>query len=126
MQRDLEIAVQNIHDAYGDESAFYWLRSFVTLVGTAQYMADRPGTHTLETLMQACSEQQQDALYFRAPMDTAITRDHCWEWVLKAGEIRLMLHAEWRGDWDELGIMEACRLYAGAMREGRPIVIQQR
>ena len=133
MQRDLEILMQNIHDAYcahtecDRDAAFFWLRSFVTLVGTAQFVIDCQETLTLETLLQRCSDQQHDTLYFRAEPSTVITRQHCTEWILKAGEIRLLLHGEWHGDWDGLNIMEACRLYENALREANsPIVLCMR
>ena len=121
---DLQMLMRCIHESYcahtecDRDAAFFWLRSFVTLVGTASFFVQWPKPVTLQQLLQSSSHQQHDALFFRTEVhETLLEQKHFTEWLLKAGEIRLLLHSEWGGEWEELNIMHACSMYETILRE---------
>ena len=125
----LELQVQNICDAYCEDlreknhDAFMWISSFVILVGTATF--DWPVGTTMLSIMDNSSQQQREALYFSGA-DESLTMCDRAEWLMRAGEIRLMLHEGWAGNWDALNIMDACRAYREALGENRAFTLMQR
>ena len=129
MLRELELQVQNICDAYCDDlrgptqDAFMWISSFVILVGTATF--DWPEGTTMQSIMENSSQQQREALHCADEGEFLTMRQRA-EWLMRAGEIRLMLHEGWAGNWDALNIMDACGAYKQALEENRSLVLTQR
>ena len=126
--RDLELQVQNICDAYCEDlrgptqDVFTWISSFVILVGAATF--DWPDGTTIGSIIGNSSQQQRDALHC-ASLDERqpLTMHDRAEWLMRAGEIRLMLHEGWIGDWDALNIMDACRAYNQALEENKTFTL---
>jgi len=125
----LELQVQNICDAYCEDGhkpdAFMWISSFVILVGAATF--DWPSGTTMQSIMENSSQQQREALHCADVNESQpLTMCDRAEWLMRAGEIRLMLHEGWAGNWDALNIMDACRAYREALGENRAITLMQR
>jgi len=129
--RDIELQVQNIHETYCDDlrspsqDTFMWISSFVILVGTAIF--DWPAETTIQDIMENSSQQQCDALHcIDSDGQQSLSMCHRAEWLMRAGEIRLMLHEGWSGNWDALNIMSASRAYAMGLEETRGFTLTQR
>jgi hypothetical protein len=100
------------------DDSYYWLRSHVTLVAAATALRGHLGTLTYADMIGRCSEDQAKALAFSVD-DPArlLTEADLHEWLMKAGEIRLILHAGWGGRWDHLAVHGAYDAFADHMRE---------
>jgi hypothetical protein len=129
--RELEIQVQNICDAYCEDTrgptldVFMWISSFVILVGTATF--DWPAGTTIEDILDSSSQQQREALRCTDSEECQpLTMRHRAEWLMRAGEIRLMLHEGWIGDWETLNIMHACSAYSVALQENMLFILAPR
>jgi hypothetical protein len=127
--RELELRVQNICEAYCEDlrgptqDAFMWISSFVILVGTATF--DWPEGTTMQSIMENSSQQQREALHCADEGEFLTMRQRA-EWLMRAGEIRLMLHEGWAGNWDALNIMDACGAYTEALGETRAFTLTHR
>jgi hypothetical protein len=129
--RELELQVQNICDAYREDArgptldAFMWISSFVILVGTAMF--NWPAETTIKEILESGSQQQREALHCSDSDEfQLLTMAHRAEWLMRAGEIRLMLHEGWIGDWDTLNIMDACNAYGNILEKHRQFTLAQR
>jgi hypothetical protein len=100
------------------DDSYYWLRSHVILVAAATTLRGQLGTLTYAAMIARCSEDQAKALAFSVGDPTRLlTEADLHEWLMKAGEIRLILHAGWGGRWDHLAVHGAYQAFADHMRE---------
>ena len=97
------------------EDSYFWLRAHLVLVAAARFVTDSPLPYS--TLLALCPPDYQAALAFTTDHpDRFLTADDVAEWMLKAGEIRLVLHSGWGGVWDAEGTRAAYRAFEDDLR----------
>ena len=107
MQNDLEIRFCNMHALYMQhstedaEDVLEWMWSFLILSSTAVYIIERPPDlpPTKHDISLCC---YLDSLTSPEHVPLPWTKKHAYEWLMKAGELRLWLNDSWTGQWNVL------------------------
>jgi len=126
MQEAFEKRICDVHALYMQHSTrdpddtLEWMWSFLVLSGTAIYIIERPPDTPLT---------KEEASLFRYLNDVTPLEDvtppwkikDAFEWLLKAGELRLWLQDGWDGQWEVLRMNELTRDYITIIQESQKI-----
>ena len=120
MQELFEKRFCDIHTLYMQHSkkdpddVLQWMWSFVVLSGTAMYIIERPADTPPTKEELSLYRYLNDV----TPMESVTppwTKLDAYEWLLKAGELRLWLQDEWDGRWGALEMDALTRDYIAVL-----------
>jgi len=97
------------------DDVLQWMWSFVVLSGTAIYIIERPAD-TPPTKDEISLYKYLNDVTPLSSIKPPWTNDDAFEWMLKAGELRLWLQDEWNGQWDALGMDALTREYVAIIK----------
>jgi hypothetical protein len=120
-QEAFEVRFCDLHTNYmkysseDPDDVLEWLWSFLVLSGTAIYILERPPdippTNSESTL---CS--YLDNVTPLGEIKPPWNIRHAYEWLMQAGELRLWLQNDWKGEWDSLHLEELTRDYIAILK----------